>query len=147
MAQTAVIFGATGLVGSACLELMLSDKRYGRVIAIGRRAPARADAKLVVRRATLDSAEALDDPTLGSVDNVYCCLGTTIAKARVPVSFPARRLRLCREQCPLRQASGRSASSSHIMDELFARVQERVTVAGDAASLLGRVAWSCVKEP
>jgi uncharacterized protein YbjT (DUF2867 family) len=47
----------------------------------GRREPARVDPKLVVRRAALDNAEAIDDPTLGSVDDVYCCLGTTIAKA------------------------------------------------------------------
>jgi uncharacterized protein YbjT (DUF2867 family) len=47
----------------------------------------RANAKLVVRRATLDSAEALDDPTPGSVDDVYCCLGTTIAKAGSQQAF------------------------------------------------------------
>src|ERR1700682_1152713 len=87
MPRTAAIFGATGLVGSACLELMLSDRRYGRVIAIGRRGPARVDAKLVVQRAALDSAEALDDPTLDSLDDVYCCLGTTIAKAGSEQAF------------------------------------------------------------
>jgi len=85
--RTAAIFGATGLVGRACLDLLLADQRYGRVISIGRRAPAAADAKLVVRRITLDSADAVDDPTLGSVDEVFCCLGTTIAKAGSQEAF------------------------------------------------------------
>ena len=79
--RTAAIFGATGLVGRACLDLMLADERYRRVISIGRSAPRSADAKLVVHRAALDAVEALDDATLGSVDVVFCCLGTTIAKA------------------------------------------------------------------
>jgi uncharacterized protein YbjT (DUF2867 family) len=40
-----------------------------------------------VRRAALDSVEALDDPTLGALDDVYCCLGTTIAKAGSQKAF------------------------------------------------------------
>ena len=87
MTRSAAIFGATGLVGRACLDLLLADERYGRVIAIGRREPARADAKLVVRRVALDTIDAFDDPTLGLVDDVFCCLGTTIAKAGSQEAF------------------------------------------------------------
>ena len=87
MSRTAAIFGATGLVGRACLDLLLADERYGRVISIGRREPARSDRKLVVRRVALDNAEALDDATLGPVDDVFCCLGTTIAKAGSQQAF------------------------------------------------------------
>ncbi len=87
MPRTAAIFGATGLVGSACLDLLLADERYGRVIAIGRRAPARADAKLAVHRVALDAVDALDEPTLGPVDDAFCCLGTTIAKAGSQEAF------------------------------------------------------------
>ena len=85
--QTAVIFGATGLVGRACLDLALTDERYERVISIGRRAPARADDKLVVHHAALDSVEALVGANLGPVNDVYCCLGTTIAKAGSQQAF------------------------------------------------------------
>lgn len=85
--RTAAIFGATGLVGRLCLDLLLADERYVRVVAIGRREPAQSDAKLVVRRAALDSAEALDDPTLGTVDDVFCCLGTTLKKAGSQEAF------------------------------------------------------------
>jgi uncharacterized protein YbjT (DUF2867 family) len=85
--RTAVIFGATGLVGRACLDLALSDERYGRVISIGRRAPARTNGKLVVHQAALASVEALVGANLGAVDDAYCCLGTTIAKAGSQQAF------------------------------------------------------------
>jgi uncharacterized protein YbjT (DUF2867 family) len=82
-----VIFGATGLVGRASLGLLLVEERYGRVMAIGRREPVHTHAKLMVRHAALDSIEALDDPALGSVDDVFCCLGTTISKAGSQEAF------------------------------------------------------------
>ena len=43
--------------------------------------------KLVVHRVALDAVDALDEPTLGSVDDVFCCLGTTIAKAGSQEAF------------------------------------------------------------
>jgi uncharacterized protein YbjT (DUF2867 family) len=87
MTRCAAIFGATGLVGRACLDLLLDDERYGRVVAIGRRAPARMHVKLVVHHAVLDSVEAIHDPMVGSVDDVFCCLGTTIRKAGSQEAF------------------------------------------------------------
>src|SRR5262245_4327732 len=85
--RTAAIFGATGLVGRLCLDLLLADTGYGRIVAIGRREPAQSDAKLVVRQASLDSVEALADPALGTVDEVFCCLGTTLRKAGSQEAF------------------------------------------------------------
>ena len=85
--RTGAIFGATGLVGRACLDLLLAEERYSRIVAIGRREPARAHQKLVVRQVALDSVEAIDDPALGQVDDVFCCLGTTIRKAGSQAAF------------------------------------------------------------
>jgi uncharacterized protein YbjT (DUF2867 family) len=85
--RTAAIFGATGLVGGACLDLLLADKRYARIVAIGRREPALSDPKLLVRRASLDTVETLDDPTLDTVDDIFCCLGTTLKKAGSQEAF------------------------------------------------------------
>jgi uncharacterized protein YbjT (DUF2867 family) len=85
--RTAAIFGATGLVGRACLDLLLTDERCARIVAIGRREPAQSNPKLVVRRAALDTVEALDDPTLDTVDDVFCCLGTTLKKAGSQEAF------------------------------------------------------------
>ena len=81
MPRTAVLFGATGLVGRACLDLMLADARYDHVLSIGRREPMRSHPKLIVHRLALDNVEALNALKGRSVDDVFCCLGTTIAKA------------------------------------------------------------------
>jgi uncharacterized protein YbjT (DUF2867 family) len=85
--RTAVVFGATGLVGGLCLDLLLADQRYVRVVAIGRREPAQSHPKLVALRAALDTIATLDDPTLGTVDDVFCCLGTTLRKAGSQEAF------------------------------------------------------------
>lgn len=87
MAKTAVLFGATGLVGNACLDLLLGDSRYDRVHVVGRRAPARTHAKLTVHSADLGQADALAALPVGSIAEVMCCLGTTIAKASSQEAF------------------------------------------------------------
>src|SRR5262245_53774990 len=85
--RIAAIFGATGLVGRASLDLLLKDERYWRVIAIGRREPVATHPKLLVRHAALDSIETFDDPGLGLVNDVFCCLGTTIRNAGSQEAF------------------------------------------------------------
>jgi uncharacterized protein YbjT (DUF2867 family) len=87
MAKKAVLFGATGLVGNACLDLLLQDGRYEQVHVVGRRAPARTHAKLVVHSADLGDVDALAALPVGSIDEVMCCLGTTIAKAGSQEAF------------------------------------------------------------
>jgi len=75
--RTALIAGASGLVGSSLLTLLVADSAYHKVISIGRR-------KLEVEHPKLEqhiiSFEKLDDLKI-TVDDVFCCLGTTIKKA------------------------------------------------------------------
>ena len=85
--RTAAIFGATGLVGGAVLARLLASPAYGRVIAIGRRAPRAADARLVARSLDLDTLGAFSEPHLASGGVVFCCLGTTIAVAGSQAAF------------------------------------------------------------
>ncbi len=83
--RTAVIAGATGLVGSHCLDELLSSNRYEKVIALGRRKLSRENDKLlslVVDFDQLDKVEGLAD-----FDDVFCCLGTTIKKAGSKANF------------------------------------------------------------
>jgi uncharacterized protein YbjT (DUF2867 family) len=87
MAKNAVVFGATGLVGNACLDLLLADARYGQVHVVGRRPPARTHAKLIAHSADLGQGDALATLPVGPVDEVMCCLGTTIAKAGSQQAF------------------------------------------------------------
>jgi len=77
-ARTALLAGATGLVGSHCLSQLLSDPACGRVVAVVRRPLPLSDPKLDARVVEFDRLAAADLPP---VDDVYCALGTTIRRA------------------------------------------------------------------
>jgi len=79
--QTAVIFGATGVVGGHCLDRLLGDPAYSRVITIGRRAADRQHDKLQEITCELDRLSGISASAVGSIDAAFCCLGSTQAKA------------------------------------------------------------------
>lgn len=83
--RTAVLLGGTGLVGAECLELLLGDSRYGRVVALGRRPMARRHPKLDAR--VVDFERLSDSAELFQADDVFCALGTTLAAAGSPEAF------------------------------------------------------------
>ena len=87
MQRTAALFGATGLVGGECLNLMLNGGHYGNINVIGRSKPARSDPRLAAHQVALDDVKALNDLTIGPVDDAFCGLGTTIAKAGSQEAF------------------------------------------------------------
>jgi uncharacterized protein YbjT (DUF2867 family) len=81
---TALIAGATGLVGGHLLRLLLADDTWDRVVSIGRREVDVRDPRLEQRIAVL--------PEIGDlppVDDVFCALGTTIKKAGSQDAFRA----------------------------------------------------------
>lgn len=82
--RTALIAGATGLIGSALLDQLLASERYHNVIAIGRRKISREHPKLHNVIVDFDHLEQLNP---GKVNDVYCCLGTTIKKAGSAENF------------------------------------------------------------
>ena len=82
MGRTALIAGASGLVGGQCLRLLLESNRYQRVVALTRRVLPVAHAKLsgeVVDFVHLDKVEKADD--------VFCALGTTMRQAGSQEAF------------------------------------------------------------
>ena len=78
MTRRALIAGATGLVGECLLRALLADPAYGAVRAFARRPLAVEHPKLVV---DVIDFERLQDVRFPRVDDVFCCLGTTIAAA------------------------------------------------------------------
>ena len=80
--RTALLAGASGLVGGHLLDLLLSDPRWDRVISIGRREVERHDARLEQRVVSLP-----DVGDLPAVDDAFCALGTTIRKAGSQEAF------------------------------------------------------------
>jgi len=84
--KTALIAGATGLVGGHCLVRLLRAPEYGGVVALTRRPLATTDPKLEQRVVEFDQLgrEGFDFP---QVDDVFCCLGTTIKVAGSQAAF------------------------------------------------------------
>lgn len=82
---SALLLGATGLVGGHVLDLLLDDPAYGRVVVLGRRPVAREHPKLEQHVADLGRPEEHAD--LFRVDDVFCCLGTTIRAAGSQAAF------------------------------------------------------------
>lgn len=85
MRRTALVAGATGLVGSHVLDLLLDDQHWSHVITVGRRITARQHAKLEQRVRDLGQLETMSD--LPRVDDLFCCLGTTIKQAGSQPAF------------------------------------------------------------
>lgn len=98
-ARSALVLGATGLVGGHCLDLLLADGAWTRVAALGRRPAPREHPKLEQRTADFDRLEEHADAF--AADDVFCCLGTTIRAAgsreafrRVDHDYPLAAARL-----------------------------------------------------
>lgn len=79
MGAKAVLAGATGLVGKALLDKLLSGGFYDQVYIVVRRATGRQHAKLTEIIVDFDRLD-LDPSVLDGAD-VFCTLGTTIKKA------------------------------------------------------------------
>lgn len=78
--KKALVFGATGFIGSQLLPMLLASTDYDRVTIVVRRDPGLTHAKLVTLVGDLDALPTLADQI--DVDDVFIALGTT--KAKVP---------------------------------------------------------------
>lgn len=85
MSRTALLAGATGLVGSHVLECLLADAAWSRVVTVGRSTTPLRHEKLEQRVLDLGGIGALGD--LPRADDVFCCLGTTIKQAGSQQAF------------------------------------------------------------
>ena len=83
--RTALLAGATGLVGRALLSLLLASAQYSRVHVLLRRTPPdiRAGAKLEIHEIDFARLPA----ALPAVDDVFIALGTTIKMAGSEAAF------------------------------------------------------------
>lgn len=101
--KKALIAGANGLVGNELLQILLQEKRYEKVYAIVRRPLRVKHSKLIEVVCDFDRLEEVKEYFV--VDDVFCCLGTTIKKAktreamfRVDVEYPVALAKLAKEQ-------------------------------------------------
>ncbi len=135
--RSALLVGATGLVGSFLLERLLASPRYARVAVWARRAPARRDPKL--------SIETIEFDRLGErrveAEDVYCCLGTTIRQAgsreafrRVDFDYPVALARAAARAGAQRllvvSALGANPRSGVFYNRVKGEMEEAVRAAG-----------------
>lgn len=76
--RSALIVGATGLVGSHLVKLLCDNPSYVSVTALVRNELPFEHKKLTVRQVNFDHLSEVD---IQFVDDVFCCLGTTRKKA------------------------------------------------------------------
>lgn len=84
--ETAVVLGATGLIGGHCVELLLAREAYSRVLTLGRRKLALEHPKLEQHIVDLGQPESYAH-LLGPRTDIFCCLGTTIKTAGSEAAF------------------------------------------------------------
>lgn len=85
--KTALIAGASGLVGRSLLDQLLAADEYDRVISVGRRRLPLEHPKL--QQEEVDFA-ALEGAGIDlACDDAYCCLGTTLRQAGTRQKFRA----------------------------------------------------------
>ncbi len=87
MAKVALLAGSTGLIGSQLLDLLLKHDGYSSVVAISRKPLAITHPKL--NNIVGELAEISTALQSVKADDVFCCLGTTMRKAKTKEAFRA----------------------------------------------------------
>ena len=83
--RSALIAGATGAVGRHVLSMLLAEPRYNEVHVLSRRPLAHEEAGLHVHEIDFDQLDR--HSALFDVDDVFCCLGSTMKQAGSKKAF------------------------------------------------------------
>ena len=102
--KTALIAGATGLVGKELVRLILTEHYYKKVIVITRRPLVIKDNRL--EEVIIKDFDKLEDhKELFNVEHIYCCLGTTMKQAgskemfkKIDLDYPLKMAELSKDQ-------------------------------------------------
>jgi uncharacterized protein YbjT (DUF2867 family) len=132
---TALLAGASGLVGGECLKRLVASDRYESVIVLTRRDLGKGVRRPKSRQVIADFA-SLDELRKDlTADHVFCALGTTIRKAgsqakfrEVDCEYPLKLARLARAQgarhFSIVSALGASRSSPFFYSRVKGEVEE-----------------------
>ncbi|MFD0679187.1 MULTISPECIES: oxidoreductase [unclassified Paenibacillus] len=134
MGHTAVIAGATGLIGGELVRGLLEDPFFDQVIALVRKETSLAHEKLIQ---VVTDYEALEDAVKQYLSDAYvfCCLGTTIKKAgskeqfrKVDYEYPMLLGRLALQygaaEYLIVTSMGASAGSAFFYNQIKGEVEE-----------------------
>ncbi len=143
MSRTALLLGASGLIGGHCLDLLLADEAYAQVTILVRKLMSQTHPKLMQRIVNFDRLSEVSDAF--QVQDVFCCLGTTIKTAgsqeafrQVDFTYPVESARLAMQQGAaqflLVSSLGADAKSSVFYNRTKGEV-ERAIAASDLSSV------------
>ncbi len=85
MEKTAVVSGATGLVGRELMKVLLANDYYSKILVLGRRKLDIKDNRIEEIVTDFDQLDAVTDQL--NAEDHYCCLGTTLKKAGSKENF------------------------------------------------------------
>jgi len=132
--KTALLAGATGLVGQQVLQNLLESPHYSEVKILTRRPLNIANPKLTEIIFDFDQP----DRTLIKADDVFCCLGTTIKKAgsqeafkKVDLDYPVKIAEFAKingaRQYLIVTAMGADTKSVFFYNRIKGEVQEKLS--------------------
>ncbi|MFZ3591133.1 oxidoreductase [Bacillus sp. DJP31] len=82
--KTALVVGATGLVGTELVKILVEAKEYEKVVVWVRKSTGMTNEKL---EETIIDFDKIESYKLDKAKHVFCCLGTTIKKAKTKENF------------------------------------------------------------
>lgn len=134
--KTALILGASGMVGSYLLNLLLNDGRYSNIKIVVRNVLHLSHPKL--EQVIVDFNSLSQYNTAFVVDEVFCCLGSTIKKAgsqeafyKVDATYPYEAAKIAAEagvkQFQIVTAMGADKSSGLFYSRVKGEVEEKIS--------------------
>lgn len=133
--KTAIILGATGLVGGILLDLLLVDDRYQKIILFSRSSAKKNHPK--IKEHLCDLLELEKQKGLFKADEVFCCIGSTNAKTpnkdmykHIDFGIPVTAAKLCQQNdIPtfiVVSALGADANSSIFYNRIKGQMENKV---------------------
>ncbi|WP_350293275.1 NAD-dependent epimerase/dehydratase family protein [uncultured Croceitalea sp.] len=133
--KTAIILGATGLVGGILLELLVKDKLYKKIVLFSRRAVEIKHQKIEEHLCDLLELELQQEHF--KADEVFCCIGSTNAKTpnnelykRIDYGIPVAAAKLCVQNnintLMIVSALGADANSSIFYNRIKGEMEDKV---------------------
>ncbi len=133
--KTALLFGASGLVGNQCLKILLASPAYKKVKIFGRKELDFDNEKLEQHIIDFNKLEDYRDLIKG--DDLFCCLGTTMKKAgnkeafkKVDFTYSFQIAKIAEEQginqCLLVSSVGADADSVFFYNQIKGELEDAV---------------------
>lgn len=76
----AIIFGATGLIGSQLVEFLENDPRFSEIVLVSRKSMKKSSSKIKEIITDYDNLDDITEQLIG--DCMFCCIGTTSSKTK-----------------------------------------------------------------